>query len=102
MDRFHQFWALDGSHFLVDGTVPVEEDRGGLPDVPVVCRIGFLEKLLCRGHHILHPERPHAPMVNRAVAVVARAASWRIAENAMIRPERARPMGIGRTEKRDT
>ena len=77
LNRLHQVRRLDGSYLFIDGAVPVEEDRRPAPDIASAGGGCPVEKIRRSGDHLLDPDRPHASMINRAVAVAARTAERR-------------------------
>ena len=78
MNRSHLLWVLKRSHLLIQGAVPIKEDRRCQTDAASLIEDRFLEKSLCSGNHFLDLDRPHASMINRAVAVATRTAGRRL------------------------
>ena len=78
MNRSHVLWVLKRSHLLIQGAVPIKEDRRCQTNAVSLIEDRSLEKSLCNGNHFLDPDRPHASMINRAVAVATRTAGRRL------------------------
>jgi hypothetical protein len=78
INRSHVLWVLKRSHLLIQGAVPIKEDRRCATNAVSLIEDRSLEKSLCSGNHFLDPDRPHASMINRAVAVATRTAGRRL------------------------
>jgi hypothetical protein len=78
LNRSHVLWVLKRSHLLIQGAVPIKEDRRCQTDAASPIEDRSLEKSLCSGNHFLDHDRPHASMINGAVTVVTGAAGRRL------------------------